>query len=145
MDNKDQFIHALSTQQWATLRVLVDLIIPADDFPGGWEAGVGEYLRRQFQEALQATLPLYQGGLDALEREAHIRGARSFAMLDSGVQQALLHQVEVGDVLAEWPVSAAAFFATVIEHAMEGFYSDPANGGNRDAVAWHMVGFEVRG
>jgi gluconate 2-dehydrogenase gamma chain len=24
---------------------------------------------------------------------------------------------------------------------IEGFYSDPGNGGNRDAVAWRMIGF----
>jgi hypothetical protein len=28
---------------------------------------------------------------------------------------------------------------------MEGFYGDPGNGGNRNAVSWHMIGFEVRG
>ncbi|MBA3944887.1 MAG: gluconate 2-dehydrogenase subunit 3 family protein [Herpetosiphonaceae bacterium] len=145
MDTVEQLAPMLSAQQWATLRVLVDLIIPADDVPGGWEAGVGEYLRRQFQGALQPALPLYRDGLDALEREAHTRGGDSFAMLDSGAQEALLHQIEVGEVLVEWSVSAAGFFAMVVEHVMEGFYSDPANGGNRGAVAWNMIGFEVHG
>ena len=38
-----------------------------------------------------------------------------------------------------------AFFQTAVEHAMEGFYSDPGNGGNHDGVSWRMIGFEVRG
>jgi gluconate 2-dehydrogenase gamma chain len=33
----------------------------------------------------------------------------------------------------------------LVNHTMEGFYSDPGNGGNRDAVSWKMIGFEVTG
>jgi hypothetical protein len=32
-----------------------------------------------------------------------------------------------------------------VEHSAEGFYSDPGNGGNRDNIAWKMIGFEVTG
>ena len=33
----------------------------------------------------------------------------------------------------------------IVEHCAEGFYSNPENGGNKDGIAWEMIGFEVRG
>ena len=130
--------------QLATLRALVDRIIPPDDFPSGWEAGVGEYLARQFERDLRSHVAIYQAGLDALEAEARARAGASFAALHSDAQDALLRRIEVGDVITSWPIDPAAFFRAAVDHAMEGFYSDPANGGNRDAVAWRMIGFQVR-
>jgi Gluconate 2-dehydrogenase subunit 3 len=132
-------------QQLATLRALVDRIIPADDFPGGWQAGVGDYLAGQFERDLRPQLDRYRAGLDALNAEAHVAAGANFAELDAAGQDALLRRVEAGQVQADWPIDPAAFFHDAIGHAMEGFYSDPGNGGNRDGVSWRMIGFEVRG
>ncbi|MDQ2688564.1 MAG: gluconate 2-dehydrogenase subunit 3 family protein, partial [Armatimonadota bacterium] len=60
----------LTTRQWATLEALVNRIIPPDESPGGWEAGVGDYLQRQFAKDLSEKIALYQSGLDALDEEA---------------------------------------------------------------------------
>ncbi len=135
----------LTKPQTATLRALIDRIIPADDDPGGWEAGVGDYLDRQFAGDLSHLLDLYRAGLDALELEAHTTAGRGFAELAPAAQDELLHRVEVGDVVADWPVDPAEFFRAATEHAAEGFYGDPGNGGNRDGVSWGMIGFEVTG
>lgn len=32
-------------------------------------------------------------------------------------------------------------FGVIREHAVEGFFCDPAYGGNRDALGWRLVGF----
>ena len=133
-----------TASQLATLRALVDRIIPPDDFPGGWEAGVGEYLARQFERDLRHQLERYRAGLDALEAEALASAGLSFAALEASAQDALLGRVEAGDVTRQWPLDPAAFFRDAVEHAAEGFYGDPGNGGNRDAVAWRMIGFQVR-
>ena len=45
-----------SERQAATLRAMVDRLIPPDDFPGGWEAGVGDYLARQLSGDLRPLL-----------------------------------------------------------------------------------------
>jgi gluconate 2-dehydrogenase gamma chain len=34
-----------------------------------------------------------------------------------------------------------SFFAVVREHTIEGFFCDPAYGGNRGAVGWRLIGF----
>jgi hypothetical protein len=52
-------------RQLATLGALVDRIIPPDDFPSGWEAGVGAYLERQLSRDLQPWIETYRAGLDA--------------------------------------------------------------------------------
>lgn len=124
----------MTEQQWETLEAVVNRIIPADDWPGGWDAGVGDYLTRQFAGDLQGCVATYRAGLEALERDAEAMGQTRFAMLPPDTQDALLARIETG-----------AFFRMAVEHAMEGFYADPGNGGNRDGVAWRMIGFEVRG
>ncbi|MEJ0068512.1 MAG: gluconate 2-dehydrogenase subunit 3 family protein [Pseudomonadota bacterium] len=37
--------------------------------------------------------------------------------------------------------SAKGFFERLLTLTMEGFFSDPIYGGNRDKVAWKMIGF----
>ena len=132
-------------RQLATLRALVDRIIPPDDIPGGWQAGVGDYLAGQFERDLRTQIERYRAGLDALEAEARAATGAGFADLDAARQDALLRQVEAGQVTASWPIDPAAFFHDAVEHAMEGFYGDPGNGGNHDTISWRMIGFEVRG
>jgi hypothetical protein len=135
----------LSPNQWTTLRALMDRIIPPDDFPGAWQAGVGDYLLRQFAGDLRDQEFLYQVGLDALEAEAGVgsanAGASGFAALPPAEQDALLRRLETRAVRHAWPIDPARFFQMVIAHVIEGYYSDPANGGNRDAVAWRMIGY----
>ena len=131
----------LSSIQQATLRALMDRIIPPDDYPGAWEAGVGDYLAGQFKADLRDYEPAYAAGLDALEAEAVLSARASFAALPEVEQDALLRRVEAGDVRHPWPLDPAAFFQTAVLHVVEGYYSNPANGGNRDELAWRMIGF----
>jgi hypothetical protein len=119
-------------------------IIPADDFPDAWEAGIGDYLARQFELDLRPQLEIYQLGLEALEAECQDSVGIGFAGLDAAAQDVILGRIETGQVMSSWPVDPAEFFRIVIEHVMEGYYSDPGNGGNRDATAWRMIGFEAR-
>jgi hypothetical protein len=134
-----------SERQAATLRALVDRLIPPDDFPGGWNAGVGDYLARQLAGDLQPLLDQYRAGLSALDAEALAAAGSYFAALDTEAQDALLGQVEAGAVTTSWLVDPVTFFRHAAEHAAEGYYGDPGNGGNRGAAAWRMIGFEVRG
>lgn len=136
----------LSAEQRTTLRAVVDRIIPADETtPGGWDAGVGDYLERQLAGDLQHLQGVYHAGLDALTAESRALAGFDFASLSAAQQDAVLAAVERGATQARWLTDPAEFFALLVQHCMEGFYSDPGNGGNRDAVAWRMIGFEVRG
>jgi hypothetical protein len=136
----------LSDRQIEVLRAAVNRIIPADEFPGGWEGGVGDYLFRQFERDLKAQVENYAQGLDTLDAEAQTVIGKPFDELDAETQDHLLAQIELGNVKASWAVNPTAFVLMLAEHCAEGYYSDPTNnGGNRDGIAWKMIGYEVSG
>jgi hypothetical protein len=135
----------LSSRQMQILESLVNRIIPADEYVGGWEAGVGDYLLRQFERDLKHLVQVYAVGLDALDEEARALHSRNFDELDESLQDDLLTQIEVGRVAASWVVDPIAFFHMAVEHCAEGYYSDPGNGGNKGGVSWDMINFQVNG
>ncbi|HLJ56110.1 MAG TPA: gluconate 2-dehydrogenase subunit 3 family protein [Chthonomonadaceae bacterium] len=130
-----------STAEERTLHAAMDRVIPADAFPGGWDAGSGEYLARLLTGQLAHLLPAYRQGLAALDAEARATFAQEFADLSAEHQDALLARIEVGEVRADWPTPPRAFFNHLVCHTAEGFYADPGNGGNRERVSWRMTGF----
>ncbi|HXQ39490.1 MAG TPA: gluconate 2-dehydrogenase subunit 3 family protein [Anaerolineales bacterium] len=132
----------LISNHWNILRELMNRIIPQDDFPDAWDAGVGNYLSRQFERDLRSQVETYQLGLEALDAESQAFAGKGFTELDTSMQDVILSQLEAGQVTSPWPVDPTGFFHMVIEHVMEGYYSDPGNGGNRDSIAWRMIGFE---
>lgn len=135
-----------SREQLSTLRALVDRVIPADEYPSGWEAGVGDYLLHQLERGdLRRLVNTYRAGLTALDAESCAALGVHFDQADTAAQDSLLARLEKASVETVWPVNPAQFFTLVIEHCMEGYYSDPGNGGNRGGVSWKMIGFEVRG
>lgn len=133
----------LNPQQLNILQTVVNIIIPPDADCGGWEGGVGEYLFHQFEGDLKQVVGLYQQGLLALDAEAVTVTGKHLAELDTQSQEALLLKIERGEVHTSWPIDPVGFFAMLVEHCAEGFYSDPGNKGNRDGAAWKMIGFEV--
>ena len=132
----------LTSNHWNILRSLMNRIIPQDDFPDAWEAGVGNYLARQFDRDLHSQVETYHLGLEALEAESQAFAGKGFTELDTSAQDVILSGLEAGQVTLSWLVNPTEFFHMVIEHVMEGYYSDPGNGGNRDSIAWQMIGFE---
>ena len=132
----------LTSNHWNILRSLMNRIIPHVDFPNAWDAGVGNYLSRQFERDLQHQLENYRLGLRALEAESQAFAGKGFTQLDTSSQDVILSRLEAGQVTLSWLVDPPEFFHMVIEHVMEGYYSDPGNGGNRDSIAWQMIGFE---
>jgi hypothetical protein len=124
------------------LRTVVDCLIPADDFPGASEAGVCNYLRKLFETDLRDEAGFFMTGLDQIELEALARFGDSFASLTLEQQNVTLETIQQGDVLTSWPISPQRFFEMLVCTTAEGFYSDPQQGGNRNAVSWMMTGFE---
>jgi len=117
-------------------------IIPQDDYPNASNAGVGDYMVRQFERDLRSQVETYQLGLESLEAESQAFAGTGFTELDTSAQDKLLSRLEAGQVTLSWPLNATEFFHMVISHVMEGYYSDPGNGGNRGSLAWQMIGFK---
>ena len=68
----------------AELRAAVDRIIPADEWPGGWEGGVGAYLAESAAEL--------QWAADALERLVDELERRGFAAAGPDDQDEVLRE-----------------------------------------------------
>jgi hypothetical protein len=128
--------------QEQTLRAAVDRIIPPDDYPGAWDAGIGDYLARQFEGDLALELDLFTAGLDALEAEALARFNSRFVNLTFEQQDTALAHIETGQLLTLWSIPPARFFELLVNTTAEGYYSEPEQGGNRAAISWAMTGFE---
>jgi choline dehydrogenase-like flavoprotein len=126
-----------------TLRALVERIVPADDYPSGWQAGVGDFLHRTVKGGPADRRALISSGLDLLDAEARARHDDTpFAGLPEPAQDALISDLLAGHSLRHWePVPADEFLGSMIGLTMQGYYGDPGNGGNRDAVSWDMIGY----
>jgi gluconate 2-dehydrogenase gamma chain len=129
-------------QEQAALRAGVDRILPPDQDPGAWDTGAEAYLARQLDGDLHSMRAIVRDGLAGLDAEAQARSGGPFAALVSEAQDALLRDVEQGAVRAAWMTPPAPFFALLVRTTAEGFYSDPAQGGNRGGVSWMMTGFD---
>ena len=125
-----------------TLRAVVDCLIPPDDFPGAYEAGVCDYLERIFQTDLAAQSEFFLAGIDGIEAEARERFNESFANLTPDQKSSILAAIESGDVKTSWSISPSLFFEMLVNTTAEGYYSDPQQGGNRAGLSWVMTGFE---
>jgi gluconate 2-dehydrogenase gamma chain len=125
-----------------TLRAVVDCLIPPDDFPGAYDAGVCDYLERIWQTDLAAQSEFFLAGIDGIEAEALERFNASFANLTTDQKVSTLAAIESGDVKTSWSISPSLFFEMLVNTTAEGYYSDPQQGGNRGGRSWVMTGFD---
>jgi gluconate 2-dehydrogenase gamma chain len=148
------------------VEALADRIIPPDaETPGGKEAGCAVFVDRQLagpygrQEGLYVGGPFengaknqgpqsplspaqqYRAWLLSFDRACAARhNGKAFADLMPDEQDALLHELEKGELKLEG-ADGQAFFDQVIKDIQMGFFADPVYGGNRNMVAWKMIGF----
>jgi Gluconate 2-dehydrogenase subunit 3 len=125
-----------------TLRAVVDCLIPPDDFPGAYDAGVCDYIERLLRTDLADQAALYRAGVEAIDAEALARFGKPFANLSPAEHILTLTAIESGAVETSWPIPPSRFFEMLVNTTVEGYYSEPQQGGNRGAISWVMTGFE---
>jgi gluconate 2-dehydrogenase gamma chain len=148
----------------AFIEAACERLIPADELgAGALAAGVPNYLDKQLGGAWGAGERLYRSGpwaqgspsqgyqlpftpaelfhnaLRAINHELDTRGTPFHAM-SAEQQDAYLKSLEGGTADLNG-VPAGVFFDMLLKMTIEGFFSDPVYGGNRDMVAWRMIGF----
>lgn len=139
-------------------------LIPADEYgPGALGAGVANFLDKQLGGAWGAGERLYRSGpwhsgtpaqgyqlpftpaelfrtaLHALNRNFAAAGVL-FNELPGEAQDEHLKSLESGGRDLDG-VPSAVFFDMLLKMSVEGFFSDPVYGGNRNMAAWRMIGF----
>ena len=131
----------LTPEEAATLEAVVARLIPTDaNGPGALEAGAARYIDGALGSALAAQRPAYAAGLAALDAYARATTGAAFAALAPERQDAVLTDLEQNRATGFTP-SSAAFFDLVLGHTLEGTFSDPSYGGNRDFIGWELLGY----
>ncbi|HEY3935896.1 MAG TPA: gluconate 2-dehydrogenase subunit 3 family protein [Bryobacteraceae bacterium] len=115
--------------QWQTVRVLCDLIIPADERSGSaTQAGVAEFLDdwiafRTEQEGTQDLRAEIFGGLMWLDHESRRLFQKNFADAAAAQQKQLLDRIAYLDRAAKEDSQWVAFFDQFRSLTVAGFYS----------------------
>ena len=146
------------------LRAAVDRLIPPDErWPGAAEAGVVDYISLQMSGAwgrgdlLYMHGPFHEGSwtqgyqleytpaelfrrsITAINRECSAQGM-PFSRMSNEEKDAFLTKLEKGELDLDG-VPSKVFLDQLLEQTVQGFFSDPIYGGNKNKVAWRMLGF----
>lgn len=154
-----------NAQEAAFIEAAVARLIPADELgPGAVEAGVPNYLDKQLGGAWGAGERLYRSGpwqagsasqgyqlpftpaelfrnaLRAVNADLQQNHPGGLAAMAPAEQDAYLKTLQNSDHDLGG-VPAAVFFQSLLAMTIEGYFGDPAYGGNKDMAAWKMIGF----
>jgi gluconate 2-dehydrogenase gamma chain len=82
---------------------------------------------------------VYRIGLEALDEYTQEQHGSDFVDLSEDQQDAIITAMVEGEDLGFEPFTAQQFFHVIRRHTNEGFFSDPAYGGNRNMVGWRLI------
>ena len=123
---------ALSPAELKTLEAFIDRLVPKDENgPGAVECGAATYIDRALAGALAAEKGAFLEGLagvDTLAKSAH---HAAFADLAPELRDEVLTTMESGN--------ARPFFNRVRRLTLEGMFSDPYYGGNKNFAGWDLI------
>ena len=132
-------LETLTAAEAETLDAVVARIIPADENgPGAREARAANYIDRSLAADNRDDRERYLIGLNALDEYAVRQQGRRFHLLDGATQDNLLTAVQAGQVPG-FLAGSASFFNMVRNHTIEGTFSDPYYGGNRNFIGWDLL------
>jgi gluconate 2-dehydrogenase gamma chain len=145
----------------------VNRLIPPDPrWPGAADAGVVTYIDRQLASGYGEGAKMYLKGpwvpdaptqqgyqlrytpaelyrraiaeTGEIVRQSH--NGQEFWDLDALPMDDILKGLETGGIALP-SLPSPVFFESLLANTIEGWFADPAYGGNRDMVAWRMIGF----
>ena len=109
--------------EFATVRILSDLIVPRDDHSGSaTEAAVPEFLDFVMTEWPENQTPI-RGGLAWLDRESTHRFSKPFREVTAGEQAAILDDIAYPARARPEMAVGVEFFNRVRDLVLSGFYS----------------------
>jgi gluconate 2-dehydrogenase gamma chain len=155
----------LTASEVAFFSAAADTFIPADELtPSGTDCGVVTFVDRQLASAWGGGAKLYRNGpfrkgkptqgyqLPLTPREFFAAGitvvnawsrqtyGKEFDRLNAQQRDAALKDLDAGKAKLR-NFDGKQFVDALLRICMEGFFSDPIYGGNRNKVSWRMVGY----
>ena len=155
----------LTATEVAFFMAVADTMIPPDDLsPSGTDCGVVAFCDRQLASAWGGGAKMYRSGpfrkakpeygyqlsltpreffavgINATNTWTHKTKGKDFDGLSPRDREEALKTLETGKAdLGDF--NGKEFFEGLLNLVMEGFFSDPIYGGNKNKVSWKMIGF----
>ncbi len=122
-------LEVLGEAEAADIAAIAARIIPTTDTPGASEAGVVHFFDRALAAEMSDKLDELRAGLASLQQS--LGDDESFARLSPDRQDELIRSVE-----------GSPFFELIWIMTIFGFFAMSKYGGNKDHVAWELIGFK---
>jgi gluconate 2-dehydrogenase gamma chain len=156
----------LNLDEAAFVEALVDHMVPADALsPKGTDLGINIYIDRALAGAWgkgerlymqgpwkQGTpsqgyqLPLtpaqlYRAGIAATNAHCRKTYSKSFDRIETARREEVLVGLSKSTITFDNGLPVRVFWGTLYQTVMEGMFSDPIYGGNRNKAGWALIGF----
>jgi gluconate 2-dehydrogenase gamma chain len=156
----------LNLDEAAFIEALVDHMIPADETsPKGTDLGVNIYIDRALagswgkgdrlymqgpwklgtpSQGYQLPLTpaqLYRAGIEATNAHCRKTYGQPFDRLEAAPREEVLVGLSSGKITFDSGLPVRTFWTTLYQTVVEGIYSDPIHGGNRNKAGWAIIGF----
>jgi gluconate 2-dehydrogenase gamma chain len=156
----------LNLEEAAFVEALVDHMVPADDLtPSGTDLGIAVFIDRALAGAwgkgdrlyMQGPwkpgvpsqgyqLPLtpaqlYRAGIEATNAHCRKTYGKTFEALEAAQREEVLQGLSTAKIKFDSGLPVRPFWTTVYQTVMEGMFSDPIYGGNRNKAGWKLIGF----
>lgn len=138
--------------------LIVEQIIPTDQWPGAKDAGVTNYIDKQLVGPLMRHQEKYRKGLAAVIASCEKLYKKQFGELSWDEQTDFLKKMESGRLPGSLKSGKSGhgeqepnlwtdgldriFFGLVRDHTMQGFYGSPRHGGNKNYVSYKIIGLD---
>jgi gluconate 2-dehydrogenase gamma chain len=139
----EERLEFFTRDQAQTIEAVMACIFPDDDLgPGAIEAGAVYYLDRSLAGAERYYQAHYRGAVLALDTLARARHRADFRNCTAEQQDTMVTDL-AEDAAPEFgrTPTGTVFFELLRAHTLEGVFSDPAHGGNRNLSGWKLLGY----
>ena len=132
-------LETLTAAEAEVLEAICDCLIPSDEHgPGAKEARAAHYIDRSLASHNIESRSHYLCSLTAINEYAQRQYGGEFIGLSRQQQESLIQALQDDEIPGCSPGSGS-FFSLLRNHTIDGTFSDPYYGGNRDFVGWDML------
>jgi gluconate 2-dehydrogenase gamma chain len=156
----------LNTDEAAFVEALVDHMVPADELsPKGTDIGINVFIDRALggawgkgdrlymqgpwkpgvpSQGYQLPLTpaqLYRAGIEATNAHCVKTYSKTFDRLTEAQREEVLIGLSTAKISFDSGLPVRVFWTTLYQSVMEGMFSDPIYGGNRNKAGWKLIGF----
>jgi gluconate 2-dehydrogenase gamma chain len=126
--------------EFETVAAACERVLPRDEDPGAADLGVPAYVDRALADPRMSHVKEdFLRGLEALMRRSQGQQKKPFAALTPEAQDALLTVFKN----AAKSSGEGHWYELLVVLTMEGAFSDPSYGGNKDRKGWALIGFDT--